>query len=240
MYSRSSYCVSTRILMRGFSFLIASVASSPPSPGIATSMRTTSGLRRRHCSTASRPSAASPTTSMSGESLRSARIPSLRIAWSSAMRTRILPTGRLAPRGNLERDPRALARRGLDVDVSAEQLDALADAEQAEPGPRPLGPRRLRRGEPLAVVLDLEGHDTLPQRALDEHRLRLGVPDDVGHGFLNHAEERDLHLGRQAAVQVGELAADGDAERLEVTLGVPADRRQEPEIVEHRSEEHTS
>ncbi len=46
-------------------------------------------------------------------------------------------------------------------------------------------------------------------------------------------EERRLHLRRQPR-QLAELAADGDARAREDPLGVPADGREEPEVVEDR------
>ena len=98
MYSRSSYCVSTRIFACGFSLRIWIVASMPPRPGMAMSIRMTSGASRRASSTASCPLAASPTTVMSSDIANSARTPSRRIAWSSAIRTRMLLISHLLAR----------------------------------------------------------------------------------------------------------------------------------------------
>ena len=66
-YSSRSNVVSTstRVAERG-SPQISRVAAMPSTRGIRTSMSTTSGRCRRTSSTASRPSAASPTTSRSG------------------------------------------------------------------------------------------------------------------------------------------------------------------------------
>src|SRR5512146_700066 len=89
-YSRSSYWERMRILARRPSFFISSAASIPPSPGMAMSIRTRSGSSRSTSARACNPSAASPTTSMSGWSCSRARTPSRRMAWSSAMTTLIL------------------------------------------------------------------------------------------------------------------------------------------------------
>ena len=59
-------------------------------PGMRMSNRHTSGRRRRASSTARRPSAASPTTSMSGWALRIIVSPVRTISWSSATSTRML------------------------------------------------------------------------------------------------------------------------------------------------------
>ena len=59
---------------------IRRVASSPSMSGIWTSISTMSGLRQRTSSTAAAPSAASPTTSMSGSASRMRRIPERTIA----------------------------------------------------------------------------------------------------------------------------------------------------------------
>ena len=64
------------------------VASMPSVPGIRMSNRHTSGRRRRASSTARRPSAASPTTSMPGWALRIILRPVRTISWSSATSTR--------------------------------------------------------------------------------------------------------------------------------------------------------
>ncbi len=69
--------------------MISAVASAPSITGMRTSMRTTSGSRSRHCSWASSPFAASPTTSMSAYVDSSTLRPSRTIWWSSTMSTRI-------------------------------------------------------------------------------------------------------------------------------------------------------
>src|SRR5690349_17331401 len=67
----------------------AAHASRPFIRGISRSSRTTSGRRRSASATASAPSAASPTTSISGSACSSAAVPSRMRRWSSAMRTRV-------------------------------------------------------------------------------------------------------------------------------------------------------
>ena len=65
------------------------VASSPSSLGMRMSKRHTSGFSRRASDTATTPSGASATTSMSGWASMMARNPARTISWSSAISTRI-------------------------------------------------------------------------------------------------------------------------------------------------------
>src|SRR5512141_193288 len=69
---------------------ICSRAPKPSSPGIERSIRTTSGENMSARATASSPSRASPTISISRAPLRSALMPSRARDWSSAMSTRII------------------------------------------------------------------------------------------------------------------------------------------------------
>ena len=78
--------VRTRTLMPVSSFLRHRATSIPPVPGIRMSSRMTSGRRRRACSTASSPSAASPTTAKSRWNPRSVFRPMRTTVWSSARR----------------------------------------------------------------------------------------------------------------------------------------------------------
>src|SRR2546428_482605 len=73
------------------------VATRPPSPGIAKSIRTTSGRVAAALATASFPVPASPTTARSGRCFRSARTPARKTTWSSANRTRM--GGRVRAKG---------------------------------------------------------------------------------------------------------------------------------------------
>ncbi|CAM5722155.1 hypothetical protein SCALM49S_03231 [Streptomyces californicus] len=91
-YSSTSNVVSmtTRTADSSGSALIMRVAASPSVPGIRMSMSTTSGGRSaRASSTARAPSAASPTTTMSGSESTGTRNALRRQGWSSASSTRI-------------------------------------------------------------------------------------------------------------------------------------------------------
>ena len=87
--------VSTRTRGGSVTAVTERVASMPSTPGMRTSISTTSGFRPAHWSMASAPFAASPTTAMSSWSLRIIRRPVLTSGWSSASTTRITtsPTG---------------------------------------------------------------------------------------------------------------------------------------------------
>src|SRR5438105_9340299 len=71
-------------------FRICFVASTPSTPGIAMSIRITSGLVELASATASSPSRAVPTTSIRSSEARMDWSASANRRWSSAMRTRIL------------------------------------------------------------------------------------------------------------------------------------------------------
>src|SRR5215469_6622356 len=89
-YSSRSKVVRMRILLAGAAAVIAAVAWIPFMPGIRTSISTTSGCRALGMRTPVAPSAASPTTSMSGSASRIIRKPRRSRDWSSTSRTRIM------------------------------------------------------------------------------------------------------------------------------------------------------
>jgi len=77
-----------RTLVLGNSAFIVRVAARPSILGIPKSIITRSGRVFRQSATASSPSPASPTTSMSGREDSMTLIPVLNSAWSSAIKTR--------------------------------------------------------------------------------------------------------------------------------------------------------
>src|SRR5579875_895935 len=81
--------VSMTIFALGAASFMARAASMPLVFGMRMSIRTTSGSASRACATASAPSLACPTSSMSGSSLRTISSPRRKSAWSSAISTRI-------------------------------------------------------------------------------------------------------------------------------------------------------
>src|SRR5947209_2723574 len=232
-YSRSSYCVSTSTRARGWSLRSCRVASSPPSPGMAMSIRTTSGSSLRHSSTAAWPSAASPTTSTSGTLASNALMPSRRMPWSSAIRTRMRSIAPPSRERYAEREVGALSPRGLDPQRPAQHLDALAHAEQSPAAAGGVGLRDLAL-ETLAVVFDVDAQRPVLHRGLDQDALRVRVLVDVGDRLLHHAEDGGLVLGREPLVETVPLAPDRDSLGAQVAIGVPVDRRAQAEIVEHR------
>src|SRR5437763_8049105 len=157
-------------------------------------MSTTSGFSRSAAATASRPSAASPATSMPTWSSRKRRRPSRTTAWSSTTSTRIGSATR-----HLQPHRRAGAGRGADHERAAEALCALLHRREAEP-PR----AQLRRGrlEAHAVVLHLE-HDTAV-----EGRHAHGDPARVGvaYGVLDRLLRDPQHLAVAARLARRRLA----------------------------------
>src|SRR4051812_29246645 len=143
-----------------------------------TSMPPSSGPSSVASRQAASPSAASPTTSMSGWASIRARSPARTTLWSSASKTRSLAVMIHPPRrprqGDAGPDRRPLAVARLDEQAPAHQAHALAHPEQAQatasrPRPDPL------RVEPPAVILDqggqlvpapLHDHADLPRRGV--------------------------------------------------------------------------
>src|SRR5579859_5230188 len=204
--SSSSLIVKMMILALGATSLIARQASMPPLRGIRTSISTTSGNDSAAFSTASAPSPASPTTSMSGSVTSTISRPRRNSAWSSTISVRIgsglRPASGAAPPGRIEdrlpkhcptgcgRASAALARVTAGEAASSRSSSpqrgrppALARAVLASP----------RSGHPAIAALllpppdaDLRAqavrrrlrHGTLPGRVVDQpdHAVLISVP----------------------------------------------------------------
>src|SRR3954451_2934168 len=124
----------------------------PLSNGIAISMMTTSGFTVSASRTASRPSAASPTTSIPCCRSSRNRTPLRTTPWSSASRIRTAIVGRLLIDGDLREYGRALLRLRSELEFPTEFHDALLHTDESE------APAAHRCGiEPHAVVLHRDG-----------------------------------------------------------------------------------
>ena len=185
------------------------------------SNRHTSGRSRRASSTARRPSAASPTTSMSGWASRIIASPVRTISWSSATSTRMLTSADPGPGQHGGHGPAAIGvRAGLAG--AAEQVGALDHADEAVPGD---AAGRMRAG--VAVVAHPQAHRGVVGGDAD---LDAGgvprVPPGVGDRLLGEAVDRGPdrraagRRGRRrsprrrpgrSAVRLGELFEVGDA-----------------------------
>ncbi len=209
------------------------VSSRPPSPGIARSATSTSGVRRSTISSAVRPSPASPTTWRSDSARRRARTPWRTISWSSA---RTMRTGSIRstvlPGESPEGRPRAWSR------VPAPTRPA-GGPPPAEPAPAcrrgPRAPGRCRRGlEAAATILDPQLEALGP--SLEAH-LDLRDPRVTGHvrqGLLHDAEGRCLHGRGETTLGLAAAKLHAHPGLGLVSLEVPEERGQEPEVVERR------
>src|SRR4051794_3062034 len=202
MYPLSSWTVRASTLTGGHSSRSRSVACDPVSPGIETSMTTTSGRSLGTCSQAACPSAASPTTAIPAWALIRALSPSRTTAWSSTRNTRSSAIADL-PVPARERDPDddrgAPPGGGLDRQRPAHQGRPLPHPEHAQPV---IGHRGRLGVEPPPVVLDDRGD--LPGGALEDHvhPAGAGVLEHVRQGLLDHPVQGRLDRGGQAvAVQ---------------------------------------
>src|SRR5262249_46679488 len=207
-------------LMSGCSCKSFGTPSSPDSPGITTSMRTRSGFVVRASKIASRTFPASPTVSMSISASMSSRSPERTTAWSSTTRTRI------NSEGNLDRDRRPGARRRLDAQRAAEQLDAFAHPLDAEPVPGPLGV------EPEPVVLDHERHALILTGHENADLTSLRMLDDVREPFLDNPIERRRDLAGKLLHAGSRGEVDGQTGLLPEVPDEPVECSLEPEVVE--------
>src|SRR5665647_749135 len=230
-YSLSSCWDRITTRLSGYCLWISWVASSPPRPGMAISISTMSGESSRTLLMASRPSPASPTTSMSGESFKSARIPSLRMAWSSTMRTLILSIPRTLQR-HLDPQLGARAGRRFHREGSPEEGDPLLHAHEPKPPALVRGLGHRRQVEALAVVLHLYDNLRLGYLQAHHHVLGLGVAGYVGYRLLGHPEQGRLHFRGQAALYARRLHLHLHPLGLQPVLGVPADGRHQPQVVQ--------
>ena len=131
------------------------VASTPSMTGIRISMTITSGRVRAAAAIASRPLAASPTTSMSSSPVSTMRKPVRTSSWSSTSSTRMLMARRRARR-QAGHHAEALVRR-LGDERPAQHRDPLAHPDQA-----------------AALVVGLHGRPAARNRARRRSRSRAG------------------------------------------------------------------
>src|ERR687894_836024 len=217
--------VSMSTLTRGKRRFIDRVAASPSMRGIRTSMSTRSGRSRRHSSSASCPSAASPTILRSGSPESMTLMPDLTKSWSSTITSRAGPpppsgllSGTPTSQGTLletdgnpslirvvprQRDlgyyQRADAGSALNLKPAIEERYPFLHA--AEPHPLARSPAAGRRGiETLAPVPDAESHTSLQSVEGHAHPPSVRVPADVGQRLLCYPEERRLDSVREPLV----------------------------------------
>ena len=191
---------------------IRRVVSTPSIPGMRTSISTTSGCKRSTTSSASSPSAASPTSSRSGWASRTIRKPMRSSSWSS---TRTIDVRRSCPARRWaagEREPRRASasrcRRAAGPRRSCRRRPRRARACRA--ARRPSGaatavPAPWSRTS-TATVVGAEG----------QRDLRAGagarVLERVGQRLLDDPVDRQLQAGRdRAGGLTGDLVAHRQA-----------------------------
>src|SRR3954462_3904280 len=205
----SSEIVSMMILVDGTASWMAVQASMPPRLGIRTSISTMSGSVSDAFCTASLPSLASPTTSMSGSCSSTICRPRRNREWSSTTRTRI---------GSTERDPGAGAGGAAwgssvtSTSWSAGQGRALR-VDHGTPGGRrqPYATRQgSARGQPDdAVVVPVPPVDHAREPRVGVAEQEEVVPDEL------HLVER--LRGRHGVGRVG-LVPDDQRRRVVVVV----------------------
>src|SRR6202035_3177032 len=125
--------LSIKIAVSGSLLRMRRVASNPLIPGSAQSITISRGCNCAASLTASAPSLASPTTSMSGASSRMRRKPRRTKLWSSTSKTEILLD--MLFHWNLQTNEGSTLRWLEKFDGSAQQLRALAHGDQSNAGP---------------------------------------------------------------------------------------------------------
>src|SRR5215831_19158014 len=172
------------------------VASTPSSSGMAMSMMTMSGRRRRASETASRPLPATPTTCRSFPPSSRARSPSRTTAWSSAS---ITETGMAPPASGIaassivfHQDLYPVVGARFEGEARPDRLGPLAHDQQAPAG---VGARAVDvlRVESHAVVAHREESAAVLAPYRDLHVLRVGVLRDVVERLLGDAEHGEVH-----------------------------------------------
>src|SRR5262245_41900765 len=215
-----------RILVRGARRETRRVASIPFSPGMATSITRTSGLKLSASSTAWRPSAASPTTSMSGCAARMSRKPWRTTAWSSASTIVIF----LCMGWTLDWNV------GFDHESSFSgrpYLQLAADASSARPHPDHAQP--LPAGtdlEPTTVVGDQEPDGISFAGQVNRDPRGLRVAGDIRESLLAYPEQVNLHFFGQSVIE-GRPALDRDPGPLCEPFREPAETLRQSKVVQN-------
>ena len=170
------------------------------------SMSTTSGVRRAHCVTASAPSAATPTSSMSSSAEISRPRPSRITPWSSASRTRIIA-------------PAAPARRsfpapGAERTASVPPACATIPSSSVSPsGPPRRAARALGREARAVVARRRAASRPAPARDRHAHGCRPAVPARCGSPRARRG--RRARRRRRRRRRLLDLQRRRDARRLQ-------------------------
>src|SRR6185503_11774503 len=212
--------------VEGNSRWILRSSDSPLSPGRVRSRSTRWNVPARSCSSAEALSTASLMRTSNIAAARMRAMPWRTTGWSSTSR---MLRRTVAIRKNDE-DARAAAPAARDAHLSAERQRALAHAEQTH---RP-GVVHLRVGDAAAVVANLHQRDAVAAPEMDPDGARRRMLGDVVERRAEDAVERgDAHVvERERARPRAHVAADPGALGKERRL--PADRRNEPEVIEDR------
>ena len=161
--------------------------------------------------TASLPSAASPTTSMSGCASRISRKPPRTSAWSSATSTRITTRSARSTGGP---DGVPAARFGSGVQVAAVHGGPFAHPGEAAAVVRPVSD--LRSWLPKPVVAHLEVKLLRAVLHTDPDLLRIRVPERVGQGLLHDAVRRQTHARSYWPDRADQLPVASPPDRYDV------------------------
>ena len=130
--------------------------------------------------------------------------------------------------GYLHSDDGAAAGRGPETNLSADQGGPLAHSDQTD---RP-GVGDFLFGDAAPVVLDLQDQPPVVLLQPDRDPGGIGVPDDIGQGFLEDAKKH----GREIMIpqNLRHPAGDGGlnpGSPLKI-IGLPFDGRDQSEIVQ--------
>ncbi len=197
------------------------------------SMMTMSGRSARAFSSACRPLSASPTTCRSVSSFSSARMPSRRMAWSSASRMRIGLFMRHARAFERDRDAHARALTGALIPRVPRPPSAAARSRIPN---RPMC-CRLSGGTGRVESNPIPSSSISSSRSRPRERRTRTCPasacvEHVADRFLRDPEHGRLDLGRQSRQIWRSLDRHVNAFRLQAIGRIPPDRRRQAQVVQ--------
>ena len=112
------------------------------------------------------------------------------------------------PAKQADAEGRRAAGSTVDVELAAQQADALADAHEPKPAVLRGADHRRLDLEALAVVLDLNPDLALPAVDRDADRCRVAMVADVGETLLHDSVDGDPLRRRQALELAAQLERD--------------------------------
>ena len=137
--------------------------------------------------------------------------------------------------GDGEKDANGGAlRAGIDLHVTVELEDALLHAAQPNAGAPGVEIGEFFLGDAVAIVLNFEGDLGGIAINTDASGLAAGVPVNIGEGFLDNAEDDQLHIGSKPSEVIRNGEIDFEEAAIHEAHDVPAKSAGEAAFFEQR------